>query len=115
MKIIIFLFLLLPIFANAEIYSEESIGIMRNIKCPICNGQSIYDSNNEISKEMRKMVVQLVNQHKSTKEINKLFKEKFGNDIIINRTEPSIIYVIYLIPLIMMLLLIYLIFRKRRI
>lgn len=93
--------LLLLLWCNscfAHQYSKQEEEVMKNIRCPICNGQSIYDSNNEISLEMRKIVVSLSAQHKSPAEIETIFKEKFGSEIIINQQGPRN-YVLYLIPL----------------
>jgi len=73
---------------------------MRNIKCPICNGQSIYDSNNEVSFAMRDIVAALYTQHKTKAEIESYFKKNFGNDIILNNSE-SYIYMLYILPLVL--------------
>jgi cytochrome c-type biogenesis protein CcmH len=98
----IFLFCCNAIFAHQ--YSEQEIGVMKNIRCPICNGQSIYDSNNEISLELRKIVVELCSQHKSSTEIEEIFVEKFGPDILVNKPH-SINYLLYAIPLVALVII----------
>jgi cytochrome c-type biogenesis protein CcmH len=85
---------------SKENYSSEAIEIMKNIKCPICNGQSIYDSNNEISKKMRSLVLSNLNQGKNKIEIEEFFVNNFGNDIIIDNSVKYR-YALYIIPLIM--------------
>jgi len=77
---------------------------MQNIRCPVCSGQSIYDSNNEVSFKMRNIVTQMFAQHKSSSEIEAVFREKFGDDIIIDRVDKYH-YSLYLVPIITSLLI----------
>lgn len=95
--ILIFLFCFTPSFAHQ--YSEQEVRIMQNIRCPICNGQSIYDANNELSLELRKIIVNLSSQGKSPAEIEAIFEEKFGSDIVLNK-QSEIITLFYLVPLV---------------
>ena len=108
MKSLLMMFLLIIslIFSFSNLsfaYSHEEIAIMRNIKCPICNGQSIYDSNNAISKQMRDKVASLYAEHKSSPEIESYFRNYFGDDIIMNHSGRYL-YLLYIIPLSLLVL-----------
>ena len=114
-KLIILMLILFQVDARADKYSKESIAIMRNIKCPICNGQSIYDSNNEFSKQMREVTVKLFQQNKGQQEIENFFIKEFGRDIIINNREPKVLYILYTAPIILLIFLAYLfLFRSKK-
>ena len=56
-KFIIFLFLFINFFGNcfsqSEPYSKLENDIAKNLRCLICQGQSIYDSNSEFALSMR--------------------------------------------------------------
>ena len=56
-KFIIFLFLFINFFGNGfsqtEPYSKLENDIAKNLRCLICQGQSIYDSNSEFALSMR--------------------------------------------------------------
>jgi cytochrome c-type biogenesis protein CcmH len=107
MKTYVLLIIFLPILCWADNYSKEEVEIMRNIKCPVCNGQSIYDSNNEVSMQMRKIVTSLIVQHKNKIEIEEFFQSEFGDEIILNSKKSNILLAIYLLPLFIMLLFIW--------
>jgi cytochrome c-type biogenesis protein CcmH len=92
-------------------YSATEIAAMQNIRCPICNGQSIYDSNNIISQEMRNMVVHLYGQNKSQSAIEKAFEEKFGPDILIDQSKKQVSF-LYIAPLLILFVLLLRVFFK---
>lgn len=84
--------------STENLYSAEEVEIMRNIKCPVCNGQSIYDSNNDLSKKMRELVVKLSKEGKSKIQIEEEFVMSFGPGIVIDNSI-NMVYLLYVVPL----------------
>ena len=69
------------IFSN-EIVDENKIH--KNLRCLVCQGQSISDSNSEFAITLKMVVRDLVDQGKSEKEIYNFLSDKYGDWILYN-------------------------------
>ena len=67
------------IFSN-EIVDENKIH--KNLRCLVCQGQSISDSNSEFAITLKMVVRDLVDQGKSEKEIYNFLSDKYGDWIL---------------------------------
>ena len=67
------------IFSN-EIVDENKIH--KNLRCLVCQGQSISDSNSEFAITLKMVVRDLVDQGKSEKEIYSFLSDKYGDWIL---------------------------------
>ena len=56
--------------------------IHKNLRCLVCQGQSISDSNSEFAITLKMVVRDLVDQGKSEKEIYNFLSEKYGDWIL---------------------------------
>ena len=86
--------------------------ISKNLRCLICQGQSVYDSQSEFSLSMKILIDKKLKEGKSEKEIYEFFKAKYGNWIVY---EPEFsIYTFFLwgIPLILFIFGGFLILKK---
>ena len=83
-KIIIFFILLSLNTVNAKIVSINQNEIFKNIRCLICQGQSISDSNSEFAQTIKLVVRDQINSGKSEEEIYVFLTEKYGDWIIYN-------------------------------
>ena len=64
LKLSSYLFFLIFIFfaiANAENYKVNEIS--KNLRCLICQGQSVYDSNSEFALSVKSLILQKLNSH----------------------------------------------------
>ena len=81
LKILIIIFLL-----NCSIsYSGNAINesqIHKNLRCLVCQGQSIADSNSEFAQTLKIVVSDLIDQGKSEDEIYRFLSEKYGDWIL---------------------------------
>tara|TARA_B100000780_G_C21097141_1_gene442533 strand:+ start:1236 stop:1601 length:366 start_codon:yes stop_codon:yes gene_type:complete len=82
MKIIIFFITLNLNIANADILKIDHNKIFKNIRCLICQGQSVADSNSEFSQTIKLVVRDQINDGKSEKEIYDFLVEKYGEWIV---------------------------------
>ena len=69
------------VFSN-EIIDENKIH--KNLRCLVCQGQSISDSNSEFAITLKMVVGDLVHQGKSEKEIYNFLSDKYGDWILYN-------------------------------
>ena len=68
--------------SSGFLFSEENkrlkIEIYKNLRCLICQGQSVADSNSEFAQTIKLVVDDQINEGKSKKEIYDFLIEKYG-------------------------------------
>ena len=89
-------------FAN-EIKKKE-IKIFKNIRCLVCQGQSISDSNSEFAQTIKLVIRDLVNQGKSEKAIYKFLIDKYGEWIVYKPTLNKKNFMLWFMPYLILLL-----------
>ena len=81
-KILLIIFLLnlsINLFAN-ELVEESKIH--KNLRCLVCQGQSIADSNSDFALTLKMVVKDLVEQGKTEDEIYSFLSDKYGDWIL---------------------------------
>ena len=78
---LIVFFLNLSINLNSSELVEES-KIHKNLRCLVCQGQSIADSNSDFALTLKMVVKDLIDQGKTEKEIYSFLSDKYGDWIL---------------------------------
>ena len=102
-KTLIIIFLLLffnNLFANENSERNE---ITKNLRCLICQGQSVYDSDSDFANSMKILVDKKLNEGLSDKEIYSYFKEKYGDWILYDPGLNKNTYLLWLLPILIFL------------
>tara|TARA_B110001452_G_scaffold168082_1_gene140462 strand:- start:778 stop:1146 length:369 start_codon:yes stop_codon:yes gene_type:complete len=99
--LIIFLF-----FGFAQLQSEEKNDdlknrILKNIRCLICQGQSVYDSESDFASSIKLIVNKKIHEGMSEDQVYKFLIEKYGNWIIYEPTLSKNTYILWLLPLLL--------------
>ena len=94
--IILFNFTLL----NAQDKNLES-KITKNLRCLICQGQSIYDSDSEFAVSVKLLVKKKLNEDFSEKEIYSFLRDKYGEWILYDPQFNKNTYFLWLLPILM--------------
>ena len=94
--IILFNFTLL----NAQDKNLES-KITKNLRCLICQGQSIYDSDSEFAISVKLLVKKKLNEDLSEKEIYSFLRDKYGEWILYDPQFNKNTYFLWLLPILM--------------
>ena len=97
-KIIIFFTILNLSIVNAETFSVDSNRIFKNLRCLICQGQSIADSNSEFAQTMKLVVRDQIKEGKSEKEIYDFLIEKYGEWVVYKPPFNRVNFVLWLFP-----------------
>ena len=101
-------FLVIFIIMNLNIsYAyDESLHskITKNLRCLICQGQSIYDSDSEFANSLKLVVKQKLNEGQNEKQIYDFFKEKYGEWILYDPEFSKYTYFLWLLPILMFLI-----------
>ncbi len=84
MKKIIFIFIF--IFYSTNLFPKEltalHLEIYKNIRCIVCQGQSIADSNSEFAQTIKLVVQDKIQEGNSKKEIYEFLRNKYGEWIV---------------------------------
>tara|TARA_B100000900_G_scaffold395939_1_gene394792 strand:- start:619 stop:924 length:306 start_codon:yes stop_codon:yes gene_type:complete len=86
--------------------------ITKNLRCLICQGQSIYDSDSEFANSLKLVVDKKLNEGLSEDEIYEFFKNKYGEWILYDPEISKNTFLLWSIPLILFVFGSLLIFRK---
>ena len=103
LNIIIIIFLL---FSSNNIGAKEldkRNKITKNLRCLICQGQSIYDSDTEFANSLKIVVDEKIKEGLSEKQIYDYFKKKYGDWILYDPGINKNTYLLWLFPLLIFL------------
>ena len=103
------IFIILFLVANfSELKSSETNDILKNkilknIRCLICQGQSVYDSESEFASSIKLIVDRKINEGLKEKQIYQFLREKYGDWVIFDPQLNKNTYVLWLLPLLLFL------------
>ena len=108
MKILkIFLIIFLSIgfshLKSDEKSSESKIKIFKNIRCLICQGQSVYDSESDFASSIKLIVDKKTNDGLNEEQIYQFLRKKYGDWIIYDPQLNKNTYILWLLPLLLFL------------
>ena len=114
-------FLLLLILINFNILNAKSFQgdpniIYKNLRCLICQGQSIADSNSDFAQTIKMVVRDQINDGKSEKEIYDFLIEKYGEWIVYKPPLNKVNFVLWIFPYLALIsggVIIFLFLKKR--
>ena len=109
MKIFKIFIILLLITNFSELKSEEKNDILKNkilknIRCLICQGQSVYDSESEFASSIKLIVDRKINEGLKEESIYEFLREKYGDWIVYDPQLNKNTYILWLLPLLLFLL-----------
>jgi cytochrome c-type biogenesis protein CcmH len=109
MKILKFLFILFFIFninnvALAKSNDQLELKISKNLRCLICQGQSIYDSQSDFAVSMKLLINKKINEGLNEKEIYDLLIEKYGEWIVYDTNLNKNTFILWGLPVLLFLI-----------
>ena len=104
-KLILSIFFLFFTFFNSSISDELKLEnkINKNLRCLICQGQSIYDSQSDFAESMKLVVKQKINSGMSEEEIYSFFKMQYGEWILYDPQFNAKNFALWLLPIVIFL------------
>jgi cytochrome c-type biogenesis protein CcmH len=105
-KIFLLIFLFTNVTsANVEVKNNDiKSKILKNIRCLVCQGQSVYDSESEFSDSIKLLVKKQIVEGKSEEQIYEFLRDKYGDWIIYDPKLNKNTYILWLLPLLLFLL-----------
>ena len=77
--------------------------ILKNIRCLICQGQSVYDSESDFALSIKLIVDKKIIKGSSEDQIYEFLRKKYGDWIIYDLELNKNTYVLWLLPLLIFL------------
>ena len=104
-EILIILFL---VTSFSELKSDEvndvlKNKILKNIRCLICQGQSVYDSESEFASSIKLIVDRKIKDGLREEQIYDFLRERYGEWVIYNPKLNKNTYILWLLPLLLFL------------
>ena len=104
------LFLIFFIIINfSQLKSDEKSDvlknkILKNVRCLICQGQSVYDSESDFASSIKLIVKEKINDGLSEDQIYGFLKEKYGDWVLFDPVLSKNTYILWLLPILLFLL-----------
>ena len=100
-----FIFLFIFSFSNLKATNEDiNSKITKNLRCLICQGQSVYDSDSEFAISIKTLVDKKLEEGFSENQIYDFFKEKYGDWILYDPELNKNTYILWLLPILIFLI-----------
>jgi len=106
MKYLKFFFIIIFIFnLNDSIADNIDLNnqITKNLRCLICQGQSVYESDSEFANSLKVVVSKKINEGYNEQEIYEILKEKYGDWILYDPELNKNTYLLWLLPILLFL------------
>ena len=88
-------------FSYANEINTKVDQITKNLRCLICQGQSVYDSQSDFAISMRLVVKNKIDEGKEEEEIYDYLKNKYGEWIVYEPELNQNTFLLWSIPLIL--------------
>ena len=117
MKLSTFFLVIVIIFNFTELNSAENNDelknkISKNIRCLICQGQSVYDSQSDFAISMKLVIKKKLDEGLSENEIYEFLKNQYGQWITYDPEFNKKTFILWLLPILLFLIGGAIIFRK---
>ena len=107
MRVYRFFFIIFLLFSSSVIKAEEidqRNKITKNLRCLVCQGQSVYDSDSEFANSLKILVDKKLAEGLSEDQIYSYFKSKYGEWILYDPELNKNTYFLWLLPLLIFLI-----------
>ncbi len=99
LKLFLLILFILPINSLKADNEALKSKITKNLRCLVCQGQSIYDSDSEFANSLKIVVDNKINEGLSEKQIYSYFQSKYGDWILYDPLFNKNTYFLWLLPL----------------
>jgi len=116
-KFIILFFFIFPLDLSANEKNNLETKIFKNLRCIVCQGQSIAESNSDFAQTIKLVVRDKIEEGNNEKEIYEFLAEKYGEWIVYKPKFNHINFLLWFTPYVVLVLgglLIFKYFRKRK-
>ena len=98
---LLLLFFCTTSFLSAEENSDVINKISKNLRCVVCQGQSIYDSQSDFALSVKILIKKKLDEGHSEQNIYDYLKAKYGEWIVYEPELKKNTYLLWILPLIL--------------
>ncbi len=80
--------------------ADRTFDISRTVACPLCDGQSVAESDVAIAREIRADIARRVDAGESDDEIRQAYTERYGSDVLLTPSGTGLAGLVWVIPVI---------------
>ena len=88
--------------------------LIDQIRCPVCQGQSIGGSNADLAKDLRQQVVKMLNNNKSNDDIHTFMTARYGDFAVFKPPIKNTTLILWFAPFILLLIVLIMVFYRIR-
>ena len=88
--------------------------LIENIRCPVCQGQSIGGSNSDLAKDLREKVREMILDSKTDSEIYSFMVERYGDFVVYKPPVNTKTYFLWFAPVLVLMISLLYLFRSTR-
>jgi len=81
---------------------SRAVAIDRNLRCVVCEGQSVEDSNADMARDMRVLVRQMIAQGKSDDAVYDYLRERYGDRVLMTPRLTPATWLLWLAPVVIL-------------
>ena len=101
------IFLIIVLVFNFNLIKADEIktenNIAKNLRCLICQGQSVYDSDSEFALSLKLVISNKISEGMTEEQIYSFLKKKYGEWILYDPVFNKNTYFLWLLPLLIFL------------
>jgi cytochrome c-type biogenesis protein CcmH len=97
---ILALWLSLVAGAQAQGYDDQAWRIAQELQCPICQGQSVAESNSQLATQMRALIREKLAAGESREAILQYFVERYGENVLMSPPRGGFSSVAWVAPIV---------------
>ena len=84
--------------------NDKKNKITKNLRCLICQGQSVYDSDSQFANSLKTLVEEKLNEGMKEKQIYDYLKDRYGEWILYDPEFNKNTYFLWLLPILMFII-----------
>ena len=87
-------------FSSAISYCDENktYEILKNLRCLVCQGQTVHDSNSDFALTIKSVVKDKIEEGNNEREIYTFLSEKYGDWILLNPPLKKNSFLLWFLP-----------------
>ena len=101
--IINFIFNFTGYFINAQTNDERANNLFKEVRCLVCQGQTIHESNAELAEDLKIIIKEQITMGKSDEYIKQFLVDKYGDWILMTPPFDPYTYILWLSPALIIL------------
>ncbi len=98
------LVLLIAFGVNADTLEDQIAEISGELMCPVCEGQSVAESNAQLARDMRAIIKTKLLEGRSKEEIIDYFISSYGETILASPPPKGFSIILWLLPVLSVLI-----------